>query len=561
VNSSILIGLAAHLWQSTLFIAVAGGLTLLLRSNSARVRYALWLAASAKFLLPFALLNALGSGIPWLLPAAHRTSPFFISTAGQMAVQITRLGEGRVAALVQAAGASNWGDALPIAFATFWVLGTVVVVARWLARWLLIRQALRESTPTRLPFIIPVRTSSSQLEPGVVGVLRPVLLIPEGMEERLTPEEMSALLAHERCHVAWHDNMAAVVHMLVEAIFWFHPLVWWLGKRLVEERERGCDESVLGAGHVPESYAEGILKVCEHCLESRLPCVAGVTGANLRRRVEDIMKNRRIRPLTCARKLLITAAACATIAVPVAFGVLGSPPRAQSAAPGAGRPGYRNVSIRLGPAEAGQSVRLSRGPHEEQLVLLLPSLRRLIAWAYGVAEEQVEGGDWSRQPAYSITVDDSGEETVEASQRLAMLQDLLAQHFGLVIRRKQKQMDGYVLLIGPRGPKLAPHPKSRASRHLLWVSRNSGIQGTNSPLSGLVSYLQVVLHAPVVDQTGLQGNYDFRGTWAHDPAAAMKGIQEQLGLRLEARPVTAEVIEVVRLKSPQEIVTRRAGAS
>ncbi len=557
MTRAILFGVAAHLWQSTLFIAAAGALTLLLRNNGARVRYALWLAASAKFLLPFALLTAVGSRMPWPLTASDGTPPSFMATAGHMAVQITSLGEGSVTALVKAAGADERDAALPIALGIFWLLGAVVVAARWLARWMLVRRALRDSLQTSLPFVIPVRSSSSQLEPGVVGILRPVLLMPQGVEERLTPQEMSALLAHERCHVAWRDNLAAAMHMLVETIFWFHPLTWWLGKRLVTERERACDESVLGDGHAPASYAEGILKVCEHCLQCRLACIAGVSGANLQRRVEDILKNRLIRRLSRGRKLLITLAACATIAVPVTLGVLGSPQaRAQPTTPDTGQLRFRNVSIQRGPAEAGQSVKLSRGPRADQLLLILPSLRRLIAWTYGVSEEQVEGGDWSKQPAYSITVDDSEAAAADANQRLALMRDLLARHFGLVVRREQKQMDGYVLLVSPGGPKLTPHPKGPPSRHLFWVSRNRGIEATGDPLRGLVGYLEAVLHAPVVDQTGLQGDYDYRGTWTHDPAAAMQGIQQQLGLHLEARPLRVEIIKVVSLKSPQQILSR-----
>ena len=96
-------------------------------------------------------------------------------------------------------------------------------------------------------------------EPGVVGIWRPVLLLPEGLADRLTPAQLNAVIAHERCHVGRHDNLAAAVHMLVEAIFWFHPLVWWIERRMIDERERACDEAVLRAGNDPDEYAEGIL--------------------------------------------------------------------------------------------------------------------------------------------------------------------------------------------------------------------------------------------------------------------------------------------------------------
>ena len=60
----------------------------------------------------------------------------------------------------------------------------------------------------------------------------------------------------------------------------------------MDERERACDEDVLRKGNEAEAYAEGILKVCELYLQSPLECAAGVTGSNLKKRIEAIMANR-----------------------------------------------------------------------------------------------------------------------------------------------------------------------------------------------------------------------------------------------------------------------------
>ena len=92
--------------------------------------------------------------------------------------------------------------------------------------------------------------------------------------------------------------------MFVETLFWFHPLVWWIGKRMVEERERACDEGVLSLGSEPRIYAEAILNVCKLYVESPLVCVSGVTGANLKRRIEAIMTNRTGQKLNRAKKAL-----------------------------------------------------------------------------------------------------------------------------------------------------------------------------------------------------------------------------------------------------------------
>src|SRR4030095_5750961 len=109
---------------------------------------------------------------------------------------------------------------------------------------------------------LTVLASAAMIEPGVFGIWRQVLLVPEGISDRLTPAQLRALIAHERCHVLHHDNLTAALHMVVEALFWFHPLVWWLERRLIEERERACDEYVLQSGSTPRDYAEGILEVC-----------------------------------------------------------------------------------------------------------------------------------------------------------------------------------------------------------------------------------------------------------------------------------------------------------
>src|SRR5262249_35922462 len=145
-------------------------------------------------------------------------------------------------------------------------------------------------------------------EPGVFSVFRTVLLLPDSIVDRLAPAELQAILAHELCHVRRRDNLAALMHMAVEAVFWFHPLVWWLGARLMDERERACDEEVLRMGSEAEAYAEGILKVCELYLQSPLRCVPGVTGANLKKRIEVIMANRPMLSLNLPKKLGLTLA-------------------------------------------------------------------------------------------------------------------------------------------------------------------------------------------------------------------------------------------------------------
>jgi bla regulator protein blaR1 len=464
-----------------------------------------------------------------------------------------------------------------------WALGTLAVAGRWFSSWFWVRRLLRESTAAGVTFLIPVRWSASQLEPAVVGILHPVLLLPEAMERFLAPEEMHAVLAHERCHVAWRDNLAATIHMLVEALFWFHPLVWWLGRRIVDERERACDERVLAQGHASRSYAEGILKVCEHYQQSPLASTAGVGGGHLSRRIEAIMQNNLIERLGIVRKLVLTVAACGTLGIPLASGALTSPRGSAQAARDASAPVLRNVSIQL--ATYPVHGQLPEGSYQSALLLeqggamvLLAyrSLRGLVAAAYGVDETRVVGKDLSKEPNYFITADnpwpesptDSGEVRAarfrrSTSESSTLLRELLATHFGLVVKRERRQMEGYVLSVGAGGSKLVPDMEAPYWQQGTGRS-NEELITTQAPVAAILKLLQDMFQSPVVDQTGLKGTYDYKLTWKPSspgttpgPDAMAKALEDQLGLHFEAKTVAVDVINVVSLNSPQEVVTKQ----
>ena len=304
-----------HLWQSTLFALAAALLALAFRRASAPVCYGLWFAASAKFLVPFAALIAVGRlvapvGPP---PAAVAAETVLIAQAAQPFSEVAPI------------HASAPGPDPALILLAIWALGSVVVLAVWTARWAKVRAAVRSATPLALAAPMPVLASSSLMEPGLVGLLRPVLVVPARLFEHLSRPEIDALLTHESCHLSRRDNLTAAVHMLVEALFWFHPLVWWIGARLIDERERACDEAVVRAGHDRTAYARSLVESCRLYLRSRLPCVAGASGSNLERRVAAILTSPLSSPLTAPRKSLLLAAGLTALATPVAAGWLTSP--------------------------------------------------------------------------------------------------------------------------------------------------------------------------------------------------------------------------------------------
>jgi bla regulator protein blaR1 len=336
--------MANHLWQSTLFAALAAILTLAFKRNQARIRHHLWLAASLKFLVPLSLLIGLGRRLASPRFSLSGRSGLFSAVEG-FSQPFTFV---VVAPVNHATNVASLLALLPGLIAAAWLCGFVAVVILWSVRWRRVAAAVHRSTPMeqgrevdalrQLEKVGGVRrpmafllSRNSAMEPGIFGIFRPVLLWPATISEHLQDSHLKAILAHEVSHARRRDNLAAAMHMAVQATFWFHPMVWWLGARLVEERELACDEEVLQLGNPPAIYAESILKTCEFCVGSDLACVSGVTGAELKKRIVRIMTPTLAEKLSPGRRLLLASVGVAAVVGPVLFGLWKSPPvRAQS---------------------------------------------------------------------------------------------------------------------------------------------------------------------------------------------------------------------------------------
>jgi len=313
------LGLLDHLWQSTLFAGAAALLTLTLTRNGAGLRFWLWFAASVKFLVPFAALAALGEYLSRLFPAALPRSLLAIQPAAE---QLSAPAQLLVARHSQ--GADAFTILAPLLLG-LWLLGMAAVLGLRLVRGLRLRAVIAEARDLMVPGPVRVKASPSLLEPGLVGILKPVVLLPDGLMARLSEQERDSILAHELGHLSRGDNVTAAIHMAVETLFWFWPPVWLIGARLIAERERACDESVLAQGHDPEVYAGSILKVCKFCVQSPLACAPGASGADLAGRVRLIMTGEAALDLSAGKRLLLAGAAALALGLPVMAGFLASP--------------------------------------------------------------------------------------------------------------------------------------------------------------------------------------------------------------------------------------------
>jgi beta-lactamase regulating signal transducer with metallopeptidase domain len=396
--------LADHLWQSTWFAFAAWLLALFVRKDAARIRYWIWCAASLKFLVPFSWLMWIGSQFIFQVDDERALLP-----------------------LVQSVAAPLTGATIviePIASGTqrivigLWLLGSLVLLGRWGVHWLRARALVRHSIPCGLQAAIPVRRSAAVLEPGVVGVRDPVLLVPEHLLSKLTPIQLDAVIAHEIWHVRRRDNLTASLHAAVAALFWFHPLIWWIGAKLIEAREHACDEGALEDGSEPRAYAEAILCVCEHSVASRLACVASATGGDLRARIRSIMSRRPASRFIAIRRAVLCAALLGCVALPVAAGMTVI------------------ATSQLDVAAGTRSIRVSdqHGPtfintKDDHVYARNVSLRELISRAYAIDAHDVFGDSRMLDaPRYNIDLRSPAGSSFSHRQ---LVVDLLDQQFNI----------------------------------------------------------------------------------------------------------------------------------
>jgi len=515
--------LTNHIWQSTVFAILVGLITLAFHRNRAQVRYWLWISASLKFLLPFSLLMTFGHRLEWA-SGTHSIAP-----APAVRLAVVQFTQPFPETLPQAPSTRAVHDWTAIAMFGLWACGFAALIVLRLRGWRRIRAAVRSSRPIDVLGTMQVRSSPGLLEPGVVGLFHPILLLPTGIAERLQPLQLKAVLAHELCHARRHDNLTSAVHMIVETVFWFHPLVWWIGARLLEERERACDEAVLSLGSEPLDYAEGILTVCKSYVESPLSLVSGVTGANLKKRIHAILTGRIAADLNFAKKLALAAAAIATVASPIAVGIMSSPGLSAQARPAT--PRFETASIkscdffRRPNPELQISRDMGRREFQGTFESQCTTTERLIQQAYGLSNGRAPGSfvavaggpPWTRSDLYEIHAKANGTES-QAMMNGPLLQALLEDRFKLKVHRDIRKVPVYALTVAEGGLKLDPFQGSCTPRDFdkppskadCGTGRSWGdeLDMKAATLGDLCVPLSVFLDRHVVDETGITGRFN-----------------------------------------------------
>jgi bla regulator protein blaR1 len=588
-----------HVWQSSVCAAIVSWLAWGFRSESAAVRYRLWLVASAKFLVPLWVLLETGRRIGTLRQISVTTPKWYQA--------VVRVGQ------PLAEANSSASQAAPMirhgAYSTFemitaiWLIGVAVVASgyarRWFQAWRIARCAEVVTGKTESQALLTamhsfltiqhatLATSEHVTAPCVFGIWRPKLLWPRGLSERLDERHMAAIIAHELAHVRRRDNLAALMQIVAEALFWFNPLVWRIGKNLLEERERACDEDVLRLCGDRKAYAESIVRLGQYCVGAPLAAVSGASSANLERRVTRILQSAVPRRLGIGRRSLLASMGVLAIGLPLVFGYTRAVPsaRASQEVNVRGAVGVlEDVTVQLNRAGT-ESLRTLEGVIEQEMGFTPDrftaknnTVQELLRMSFQLQDYQIVGAPtWFATELYDINARISktgakdlqklGFEERELQDRL-MLQNVLLKEFRIKAHRETHTLPSYSLEVLTRGKLVEgksncdPHEFVGAPCESLRGFFGQGkMDGRNVPMSRLAVALSDETKRQVTDNTRLNGKYDVSLEWRPErsefaklPKAAQKvlsydsmakrpelaqAVEQQLGLKLV--PVDAQV--------------------
>jgi protein involved in polysaccharide export with SLBB domain len=170
-------------------------------------------------------------------------------------------------------------------------------------------------------------TSACCAAPVTVGWLHPVVILPEHWSQ-WSPAEIEAVWTHEAEHVRRRDPLLQWLALFNRAVFWFHPVAWWLERKLSALAEEACDAAVLESGHDPREYSECLLHMARSVMQAgaRVNVGMAMPGSFLPQRIHKILEGGRARRASRAR-MACAVTACAVMSAALAAGTLAYAPQ------------------------------------------------------------------------------------------------------------------------------------------------------------------------------------------------------------------------------------------
>jgi len=298
--------LQAQSWQIGVLVAAVALISWALRHRSAHARYLLWLIVLAKCLVP-PVVN-----VPLPVLPEHTPQTVALTTApptGERPVTRTPA-EMRPMPIMRSAPATRPRLSTRQWLAIAWLAGVAafaLVAAIKAGRTVLWLRRQRRMIPRDLQRNVTGLLASLGLkrlprmwliegvgQPFVWGLVRGDIYLPHSFPKVTSNEHRRGILGHELGHVLRFDAAVNILQVIAQAIFWFHPLVWWANKRIRAEREKCCDETAIARlGTQVKDYSTAIINTLIQEQESthRVPSLAIVGPAkNIEERIRTMLR-------------------------------------------------------------------------------------------------------------------------------------------------------------------------------------------------------------------------------------------------------------------------------
>lgn len=275
--------IAAHVLQSTIVLIAALVAIRLLHRRLPHLAFLLAMLALAKCLVPPLVSSPTGlfTRADWV-SFAPKVSKLSISDSTQAELLMRATPEALLDSSFPtdsvswlSSGWLNW----PVVAATLWLIGALGLLMLTARQYWRVQSAVSRSVPARRELRgladqlaaqlgirrrVRVLVSPENFGPVCVGALRPTLVLPKLMVDTWKPNDLAPIIGHELVHVRRGDVIWGYLQFFCQVVFWFHPLVWLLGRRAQILCEHCCDTDALHRlGCSAADYAESLVKVLQ----------------------------------------------------------------------------------------------------------------------------------------------------------------------------------------------------------------------------------------------------------------------------------------------------------
>jgi uncharacterized protein (TIGR03435 family) len=393
--------------------------------------------------------------------------------------------------------------------------------------------------------------------PMAVGFWRPAVILPMALPDQLETAELEHVLLHETAHIARKDDWTNLAGRVLGAALALHPVAVWILRQIEREREMACDDWVVARTGAAKPYAASLARMFELRWSRRndpphLKLASGIFGGSacIGDRIEMLLKRgREFSPRVSPLRLL---AGTAILLVLVLAGSLA--PRWIALAQG--RLSFETASVKPFIGSSRIPATFHTLPGGRVSIGGYP-LQNIIAEAYGIPEERIEGRrEWMNLARFDIDAKAAGEPGKEEIK--SMLRSLLEDKFELKVHSETRELPGFVMTAAKDGLKLNPWKEGScvvADFYSQPLPSSTGIpspkycgtgrfyckEGCRWNADGIDmahvadTLSSMMMRAPVIDKTGFTGRFDVDLEWTQDRVSLgsfATAIAERLGLQL-----------------------------